>query len=119
MDLKRQMRQTETNRWVSLSRKKKTTFLLPTGYYGNGGYLDSQRMASLVDQHVSVISTVGSLRPFPSAYSEVHDPLNILDEPGRKTTFFTEAEAVAGQKIKTSSIANISSFPSCKVNVFP
>ncbi|XP_075869151.1 DNA-binding protein RFX6 isoform X2 [Nelusetta ayraudi] len=67
-----------------------------SGYYGNGGYLDSQRMASLVDQHVSVISTVGSLRPFPSAYSEVHDPLNILDEPGRKTTFFTEAEAVAG-----------------------
>lgn len=98
IDLKRRMRQTETNRWVSSSRKKKTTFLLPTGYYGNGGYLDSQRMASLVDQHVSVISTVGSLRPFPSAYSEVHDPLNILDEPGRKTTFFTEAETVAGQK---------------------
>lgn len=55
-------------------------------------------MAALVDQHVSVISTVGSLRTFPSAYSEVHDPLNILDEPGRKTTFFTEAETVAGQE---------------------
>uniref|UniRef100_A0A8D3DS25 DNA-binding protein RFX6 n=1 Tax=Scophthalmus maximus TaxID=52904 RepID=A0A8D3DS25_SCOMX len=57
-----------------------------SGYYGNGGYLDAQRMTSLVDQHVSVISSVSSLRPFPSAYSEVHDPLNILDEPGRKTT---------------------------------
>ncbi|XP_049914302.1 DNA-binding protein RFX6 [Epinephelus moara] len=67
------------------------------GYYGNSSYLESQRMTSLVDQHVSVISTVGSLRPFPSPYSEVHDPLNILDEPGRKTTgaYFTEAETGA------------------------
>uniref|UniRef100_A0A8P4G454 RFX-type winged-helix domain-containing protein n=1 Tax=Dicentrarchus labrax TaxID=13489 RepID=A0A8P4G454_DICLA len=70
------------------------------GYYGNSSYLDSQRMTSLVDQHVSVISTVGSLRPFPSGYSEVHDPLNILDEPGRKATgaYFTEAEAAAGER---------------------
>uniref|UniRef100_A0A671V2G2 DNA-binding protein RFX6 n=1 Tax=Sparus aurata TaxID=8175 RepID=A0A671V2G2_SPAAU len=68
------------------------------GYYGNSSYLDSQRMTSLVDQHVSVISTVGSLRSFNSTYSEVHDPLNILDEPGRKTTgaYFTEAETGAG-----------------------
>uniref|UniRef100_A0A3B4ZB28 DNA-binding protein RFX6 n=1 Tax=Stegastes partitus TaxID=144197 RepID=A0A3B4ZB28_9TELE len=68
-------------------------------YYGNSSYLDSQRMTSLVDQHVSVISSVGSLRPFPSTYSEVHDPLNILDEPGRKTTggFFSEAETTAGE----------------------
>ncbi|XP_049446749.1 DNA-binding protein RFX6 [Epinephelus fuscoguttatus] len=67
------------------------------GYYGNSSYLESQRMTSLVDQHVSVISTVGSLRPFPSPYSEVHDPLNILDEPGRKTTgaYFTDAESGA------------------------
>ncbi|XP_054474931.1 DNA-binding protein RFX6 [Anoplopoma fimbria] len=65
-----------------------------SGYYGNSSYLDSQRMTSLVDQHVSVISTISSLRPFPSTYSEVHDPLNILDEPGRKTTgaYFTEAD---------------------------
>lgn len=57
-------------------------------------------MTSLVDQHVSVISTVSSLRPFPSVYSEVHDPLNILDEPGRKTTgaYFTESEPGAGQQ---------------------
>ncbi|XP_029352939.1 DNA-binding protein RFX6 [Echeneis naucrates] len=67
-------------------------------YYGNSSYLDSQRMTSLVDQHVSVISSVSSLRPFASAYSEVHDPLNILDEPGRKTAgaYFTETEPGSG-----------------------
>lgn len=56
-------------------------------------------MTSLVDQHVSVISSVGSLRPFPTTFSEVHDPLNILDEPGRKAsgTFFSDTEAGAGQ----------------------
>ncbi|CAG5974695.1 unnamed protein product, partial [Menidia menidia] len=67
-----------------------------SGYYG--GYLDGQRLTSMVDQHVSVISSVGSLRHFPSRFSEVHDPLNILDEPGRKTTagFFSEVETGAG-----------------------
>ncbi|XP_070782350.1 DNA-binding protein RFX6 [Enoplosus armatus] len=80
------------------------------GYYGNSSYLDGQRMGmgtSLVDQHVSVISTVGSLRPFPSAYSEVHDPLNILDEPGRKTTgvYFTEAETGADHSLPPSGSA--------------
>lgn len=69
-----------------------------SGYYGHGGYLDSQRMTSLVDQHVSVISTVSSLRPFPDVYPDVHDPLNILDEPGRKTTgaYFAESEPGPG-----------------------
>ncbi|XP_027140453.1 DNA-binding protein RFX6 isoform X3 [Larimichthys crocea] len=78
-----------------------------SGYYGNSSYLDSQRMTSLVDQHVSVISTVGSLRPFPSTYSEVHDPLNILDEPGRKTTgaYFTEAEPGADHSLPSSGSA--------------
>ncbi|XP_031178447.1 DNA-binding protein RFX6 [Sander lucioperca] len=78
-----------------------------SGYYGNSSYLDTQRMTSLVDQHVSVISTVGSLRPFPSTYSEVHDPLNILDEPGRKTTgaYFTEAETGADHSLPTSGSA--------------
>ncbi|XP_044024909.1 DNA-binding protein RFX6 isoform X1 [Siniperca chuatsi] len=77
------------------------------GYYGNSSYLDSHRMTSLVDQHVSVISTVGSLRPFPSTYSEVHDPLNILDEPGRKTTgaYFTEAETGADHSLPSSGSA--------------
>uniref|UniRef100_A0A8C2WRH4 Regulatory factor X, 6 n=1 Tax=Cyclopterus lumpus TaxID=8103 RepID=A0A8C2WRH4_CYCLU len=76
-------------------------------YYGNGTYLDSQRMTSLVDQHVSVISTISSLRPFPSTYSEVHDPLNILDEPGRKTTgaYFTEADTGADHSHPSSGSA--------------
>uniref|UniRef100_A0A3B4TIQ7 DNA-binding protein RFX6 n=1 Tax=Seriola dumerili TaxID=41447 RepID=A0A3B4TIQ7_SERDU len=76
-------------------------------YYGNSSYLDSQRMTSLVDQHVSVISSVSSLRPFPSTYSEVHDPLNILDEPGRKTTgtYFTEAEPGADHSLPPSGSA--------------
>uniref|UniRef100_A0AAQ5XCY4 DNA-binding protein RFX6 n=1 Tax=Amphiprion ocellaris TaxID=80972 RepID=A0AAQ5XCY4_AMPOC len=74
------------------------------GYYGNSSYLDSQRMASLVDQHVSVISSVSSLRPFSSTYSEVHDPLNILDEPGRKTTgaFFNETEPATDHPLPSS-----------------
>lgn len=85
-------------KWFRRNRNSMANFPLLTGYYSNSSYLDSQRMTSLVDQHVSVISTVGSLRPFPSTYSEVHDPLNILDEPGRKTSgaFFTEAESGAG-----------------------
>ncbi|XP_013886328.1 DNA-binding protein RFX6 [Austrofundulus limnaeus] len=64
------------------------------GFYGSTSYLTSQRMTSLVDQHVSVISSVGSLRPFPSTFSEVHDPLNLLSDPGRKTTggFYSETE---------------------------
>uniref|UniRef100_A0A3P9PX37 DNA-binding protein RFX6 n=1 Tax=Poecilia reticulata TaxID=8081 RepID=A0A3P9PX37_POERE len=56
----------------------------PSPFYGNSSFLGSQRVNPLVDQHVSVISSVGSLRPFSAAFSEVHDPLNILDEPGRK-----------------------------------
>ncbi|XP_025754988.1 DNA-binding protein RFX6 isoform X3 [Oreochromis niloticus] len=77
------------------------------GYYGNSNYLESQRMTSLVDQHVSVISSVGSLRPFPSTYSEVHDPLNILDEPGRKTAgaFYSEAENGADHSLSSSGSA--------------
>uniref|UniRef100_A0A673Y213 DNA-binding protein RFX6 n=1 Tax=Salmo trutta TaxID=8032 RepID=A0A673Y213_SALTR len=54
------------------------------GYYGNSSYLDSQRLGSIIDQHVSVISSVSSIRSVP-AYGEVHDPLNILDDTGRKT----------------------------------
>ncbi|XP_032440558.1 DNA-binding protein RFX6 [Xiphophorus hellerii] len=68
------------------------------GFYGNSSFLASQRVNPLVDQHVSVISSVGNLRPFSAAFSEVHDPLNILDEPGRKTSgsFFSEAESGTG-----------------------
>lgn len=50
-----------------------------------------------VDQHVSVISSVSSLRSY--SFSEVHDPLNILDEPGKKLTgsFFSQADPRAGE----------------------
>ncbi|XP_017311664.1 DNA-binding protein RFX6 [Ictalurus punctatus] len=54
-----------------------------SGYYGNSGYVDAQRMGSLIDQHVSVISSVTSTRSVP-AYAEVHDPLNILNDTSRK-----------------------------------
>ncbi|XP_072512645.1 DNA-binding protein RFX6 [Salminus brasiliensis] len=54
-----------------------------SAYYGNSGYVDSQRMSSLIDQHVSVISSVSSIRSVP-AYTDVHDPLNILNDTGRK-----------------------------------
>ncbi|KAF7690521.1 DNA-binding protein RFX6 [Silurus meridionalis] len=56
-----------------------------SGYYGNSGYVDTQRMGSLIDQHVSVISSVTSTRSVP-AYAEVHDPLNILNDTNRKPT---------------------------------
>nr|XP_040015815.1 DNA-binding protein RFX6 [Gasterosteus aculeatus aculeatus] len=83
------------------------TYTGHSGYYSNSSYLDSQRMTSLVDQHVSVISTISSLRPFQSTYSEVHDPLNILDEPGRKTTgaYFTEANTGADHALPLSGSA--------------
>ncbi|XP_024912584.1 DNA-binding protein RFX6 [Cynoglossus semilaevis] len=78
------------------------------GYYGNSSYMDSQRMTSLVDQHVSVISSVSSLRPFTSTYSDIHDPLNILDEPGRKTMggYFTETDTGADHSLTSSGSAH-------------
>ncbi|XP_031466936.1 DNA-binding protein RFX6 [Phasianus colchicus] len=63
------------------------------GYYGNNiNYPESHRLGSMVDQHVSVISSVSSIRPLPS-YSDTHDPLNILDDSGRKQTgsYYTES----------------------------
>lgn len=36
----------------------------------------------MVNQHVSVISSVRSLPP----YGDIHDPLNILDDGSRKQT---------------------------------
>ncbi|XP_053736971.1 DNA-binding protein RFX6 isoform X2 [Synchiropus splendidus] len=69
-----------------------------SGYYSSSSsssYLEGQRMASLVEQHVSVISSVGNRRCFPSVYSEVHDPLNLLDEPSRKpaAAYFSDTPA--------------------------
>uniref|UniRef100_A0A3B4B976 DNA-binding protein RFX6 n=1 Tax=Periophthalmus magnuspinnatus TaxID=409849 RepID=A0A3B4B976_9GOBI len=63
--------------WITLSV---VTPLSSSSYYGNGSCLE--RMTSL-DQHVSVISSVSSLRAFGS-FSEAHDPLNLLGEITRK-----------------------------------
>uniref|UniRef100_A0A663LZ93 DNA-binding protein RFX6 n=1 Tax=Athene cunicularia TaxID=194338 RepID=A0A663LZ93_ATHCN len=63
------------------------------GYYGNNiNYPESHRLGTMVDQHVSVISSVSSIRSLPS-YSDIHDPLNILDDSGRKHTdsYYTES----------------------------
>ncbi|KAF4796558.1 DNA-binding protein RFX6 [Turdus rufiventris] len=63
------------------------------GYYGNSiNYSESHRLGTMVDQHVSVISSVSSIRPLPS-YSDIHDPLNILDDSRRKQTgsYYTES----------------------------
>ena len=71
----------------------------PAGYYGNSSYIQEQRILSSVDQHVSVISSVASLRPFPPMFSEVHDPLNILDDPGKKSPalYYEEVEEAEGK----------------------
>lgn len=72
--------------------------LSSTDYFGNGSYLDGQRMAPAVEQHVSVISSVNPLLLLRSPYSDVHDPLNILDRPGRKSgTFFSDGHNAAGE----------------------
>uniref|UniRef100_A0A8C5CXF0 RFX-type winged-helix domain-containing protein n=1 Tax=Gadus morhua TaxID=8049 RepID=A0A8C5CXF0_GADMO len=84
------------NSWAQLNS---TSPPHPAGYYGNSSYIQGQRILSSVDQHVSVISSVASLRPFPPMFSEVHDPLNILDVPGRKSPalYYEEVEEAEGK----------------------
>ncbi|XP_062926377.1 DNA-binding protein RFX6 isoform X1 [Mobula hypostoma] len=53
------------------------------GYYSNNNYTESHRLGSMIDQHVSVISSVSSVRSV-TGYNDIHDPLNILDDCGRK-----------------------------------
>ncbi|KAM5163414.1 DNA-binding protein RFX6 [Mantella aurantiaca] len=56
----------------------------PNGYYGNHlNYSESHRHGSMIDQHVSVISSISSIRPLHS-FNDIHDPLNILEDSGRK-----------------------------------
>ncbi|XP_073485230.1 DNA-binding protein RFX6 [Aquarana catesbeiana] len=65
----------------------------PNGYYGNHlGYSESHRLGSMIDQHVSVISSISSIRPLHS-FNDIHDPLNILEDSGRKQlgAYYTEA----------------------------
>ncbi|KAJ6651310.1 hypothetical protein lerEdw1_021093, partial [Lerista edwardsae] len=59
-------------------------FQARAGFYGNNmNYSESHRLGSMVDQHVSVISSISSIRPLPP-YSDIHDPLSILEDTGRK-----------------------------------
>lgn len=46
----------------------------------------------MIDQHVSVISSISSIRPLHS-FNDIHDPLNILEDSGRKQlgSYYTEA----------------------------
>ncbi|XP_060710806.1 DNA-binding protein RFX6 [Hemiscyllium ocellatum] len=53
------------------------------GYYSHNNYPESHRLGPMIDQHVSVISSVSSLRSV-AGYNDIHDPLNILDDNGRK-----------------------------------
>ncbi|TRY58205.1 hypothetical protein DNTS_017416 [Danionella cerebrum] len=63
-------------------------------YSSSGGYADAQRMGTFIDQHVSVISSVSSVRSV-SSYGEAHDPLNILDDTSRKArAYYTELSAM-------------------------
>ncbi|KAK7907738.1 hypothetical protein WMY93_016350 [Mugilogobius chulae] len=85
-----------------------------SGYYGNSPCLE--RMTSL-DQHVSVISSVSSLRAFGS-FSEAHDPLNLLGEISRKNSsmFYSEAELSTGPSLTSVTapcmFSGSSAFPS-------
>ncbi|KAG9493448.1 hypothetical protein GDO78_001389 [Eleutherodactylus coqui] len=55
-----------------------------SGYFGNHlNYSESHRLSSMIDQHVSVISSVSSIRPLHS-FNDIQDPLHILDDSGRK-----------------------------------
>ncbi|XP_017813875.3 DNA-binding protein RFX6 [Papio anubis] len=75
----------------------------PNGYYGsNINYPESHRLGSMVNQHVSVISSVRSLPP----YSDIHDPLNILDDSGRKQTSSFYADTSSPAACRTPVLAS-------------
>ncbi|KAL2081954.1 hypothetical protein ACEWY4_021772 [Coilia grayii] len=76
-----------------------------SGYYGSGSYHDTQRMGSMIDQHVSVISSVSTIRSL-QAYPDVHDPLNILDDSVRKPapgSYYTEQPSIVSRTSGASS----------------
>uniref|UniRef100_A0A8C5QT20 DNA-binding protein RFX6 n=1 Tax=Leptobrachium leishanense TaxID=445787 RepID=A0A8C5QT20_9ANUR len=85
------------------------------GYYGsNLGYQESHRLGQLIDQHVSVISSVSSIRPLHS-FGDIHDPLNILDDSGRKQLelFYADASPqIISRNSLSSSIQSVTSEPS-------
>ncbi|XP_021060901.1 DNA-binding protein RFX6 isoform X2 [Mus pahari] len=75
----------------------------PNGYYGNNlNYSEAQRLGSMVNQHVSVISSVRSLPP----YSDIHDPLNILDDSSRKQNNSFYADTSSPVACRTTVVAS-------------
>ncbi|XP_041951274.1 DNA-binding protein RFX6 [Alosa sapidissima] len=76
-----------------------------SGYYGSGNYHDAQRMGSMIDQHVSVISSVSTIRSVPT-YADVHDPLNILDDAIRKPagSYYNEQPSLVSRSSGGSSV---------------
>ncbi|KAG8444630.1 hypothetical protein GDO86_009694 [Hymenochirus boettgeri] len=82
----------------------------PNGYYANNlNYQESQRLGAMIDQHVPVISSVSSLRPLHS-FSDIHDPLNILDDSSRKQlgSFYSDtSSAIICCKTAASSMQSV------------
>ncbi|XP_028628452.1 DNA-binding protein RFX6 [Grammomys surdaster] len=75
----------------------------PNGYYGNNvNYSEAHRLGSMVNQHVSVISSVRSLPP----YSDIHDPLNILDDSSRKQSNSFYADTSSPVACRTPVVAS-------------
>lgn len=75
----------------------------PNGYYGNNiNYSEAHRLGSMVNQHVSVISSVRSLPP----YSDIHDPLNILDDSSRKQNNSFYADTLSPVACRTTVVAS-------------
>ncbi|KAM4866214.1 DNA-binding protein RFX6 [Thomomys bottae] len=75
----------------------------PNGYYGsNINYPEAHRLGSMVNQHVSVISSVRSLPP----YSDIPDPLDILDDSGRKQTSSFYADTSSPATCRTPVVAS-------------
>ncbi|KAL4649136.1 DNA-binding protein RFX6 [Arapaima gigas] len=77
-----------------------------SGYYGNSSFSESQRLSSVIDQHVSVISSVSAIRSIPN-YSDVHDPLNILDDTARKSSasYYSDPQALMTRTAGASAVA--------------
>ncbi|XP_072264898.1 DNA-binding protein RFX6 [Pyxicephalus adspersus] len=80
------------------------------GYYGNHlNYSESHRLGSMIDQHVSVISSISSIRPLHS-FNEIHDPLNILEDSGRKQlgSYYTDTSpAILCRNSMTSNMQSV------------
>ncbi|XP_060092100.1 DNA-binding protein RFX6 [Heteronotia binoei] len=77
------------------------------GFYGNNmNYSESHRLGSMIDQHVSVISSIRSLPP----YSDIHDPLSILEDSERKqgASYYTDASIACRNPITSDMQSAIS-----------